>query len=99
MPVFMIERNFAEKLEVTPEGAAAINRINDEESVRWLISFLSADKKKTFCLYEASSAEAIREAARRAGIPADTIIEVGEEVVPSGEVGALRKDRYEDTSP
>ncbi|MDT8306760.1 MAG: DUF4242 domain-containing protein [Anaerolineae bacterium] len=99
MPVFMIERNFAEKLEVTPEGAAAINRVNDEESVRWLISFLSADKKKTFCLYEASSAEAIREAARRAGIPADTIIEVGEEIIPSGEVAALRKDRYEGTSP
>ena len=62
MPVFMIERNFAEQLAVTPEGAAAINEINDEESVRWLISFLSVDKKKTFCLYEASSAEAIREA-------------------------------------
>jgi HEAT repeat protein len=99
MPVFMIERNFAEKLEVTPEGAAAINRINDEESVRWLISFLSADKKKTFCLYEASSAEAIREAARRAGIPADTIIEVGDEIVPTGEVSALRKERYEGVSP
>ena len=95
MPIFMIERNFAEKLEVTPEGAAAINRINDEESVRWLISFLSVDKKKTFCLYEAPSAEAIREAARRADIPADVIIEVGEEIVPSGKIDTLRKERYE----
>ena len=98
MPVFMIERNFAEKLEVTPEGATAINLINDEESVRWLISFLSVDKKKTFCLYEASSAEAIREAARRAGIPADMIIEVAEEIVPSGAVNPLRTDRYEHPS-
>ena len=96
MPVFMIERNFAEKLAVTPEGAAAINAINDEESVRWLISFLSVDKKKTFCLYEASSAEAIREAARRAGIPADEIIEVGEEIVPSGQVDPFRKERFEE---
>lgn len=96
MPVFMIERNFAEKLEVTPEEAAAINEINDEESVRWLISFLSVDKKKTFCLYEASSAEAIREAARRAGIPADEIIEVGEEIVPSGQVDPFRKERFEE---
>ena len=94
MPVFMIERNFAEKLQVTPEGAAAINQINDEESVRWLISFLSADKRKTFCLYEASSAEAIREAARRAGIPADTIIEVGAEIVPSGQTDPLRTERF-----
>lgn len=96
MPVFMIERNFAEQLAVTPEGAAAINEINDEESVRWLISFLSLDKKKTFCLYEAPSAEAIREAARRAGIPADTIVAVGEEIMPSGQTDPLRLDRFEE---
>lgn len=92
MPIFMIERNFAEQLEVTPEGAALVNRINDEESVRWLISFLSTDKKKTFCLYEAPSAEAIREAARRADIPADAILEIGEEIAPSGETQALRTE-------
>lgn len=94
MTIFLIERNFAEKLRVTPEGAAAINEINDQESVRWLISFLSVDKKKTFCLYEASSEEAIRKAAKRAGIPADVIIEIGEEIVPSGTIRALRADRY-----
>jgi hypothetical protein len=94
MPIYLIERNFAEQLEVTAEGAAVINQINDEESVRWLISFLSVDKKKTFCLYEASSAEAIREAARRAGIPADTIIEVGAEIVPSGKTNLFNAERY-----
>lgn len=98
MPIFMIERNFAEKLEVTPEGAAVINEINDEENVRWLLSFLSVDKKKTFCLYEAPSAEAILEAARRAGIPADVIVEVGEEIVPSGAMNALRLDRFKEPS-
>lgn len=95
MPIFMIERNFAQELRLTPEGAAALNEINDEESVRWLISFLSVDKKKTFCLYEASSADAIREAARRAGIPADAIIEVGEEIVPSGQTDPLRLERFQ----
>jgi hypothetical protein len=94
MPIYLIERNFAEQLEVTPEGAAAINLINDEESVRWLVSFLSVDKKKTFCLYEASSAEAILEAARRAGIPADTIIEVGAEILPNGETKPFNNKRY-----
>lgn len=94
MPIFLIERNFAKKLQVTPEGAAEINEINDQESVRWLISFLSVDKKKTFCLYEASSAEAIRRAAERAGIPADVIIEVGEEIVPSGNMQALSMERF-----
>ena len=76
MPVFMIERNFAEQLAVTPEGAAAINEINDEESVRWLISFLSVDKKKTFCIYDAPSPEAIRKVAEKNGIPVDNITEV-----------------------
>lgn len=94
MPIYLIERNFAEQLEVTPEGAAAINLINDDESVRWLVSFLSVDKKKTFCLYEASSAEAILEAARRAGIPADTIIEIGSEILPSGETKPFNNKRY-----
>jgi hypothetical protein len=76
MPVFMIERNFAERLDLTPEAAAQVKLINDEVGVNWLFSFLSADKKKTYCLYEAPTAEAIREAARRAGIPADVIVEV-----------------------
>jgi hypothetical protein len=94
MPVFMVERNFAEKLEITPEAAGAVNRINGDAGVNWIISFLSADKKKTYCLYEASSAEAIRAAARMAGLPADEIVEVGLEISRTGLVGALQKDRY-----
>jgi hypothetical protein len=78
MPLFLIERNFAEKLEVTRESAEGVKLINDDVGVHWLFSFLSADKKKTWCLYEADSAEAIREAARRADLPADVIVEVSE---------------------
>lgn len=78
MPLYLIERTFADKLEVSPEGAASIMRINDDVGVRWLYSFLSADKKKTYCLYEAPSAEMIREAAQRNGLPADVVIEVDE---------------------
>jgi hypothetical protein len=93
MTVFLIERNFAEQLEVNPEIAAAVNEINDTAGVQWLISFLSADKKKTYCLYEAPNAEAIREAARQAGIPADSIIEVGE-ILPNGLTGAVQPERF-----
>ena len=78
MPRFLIERNFAEALEVTKEGADQVRHINDEEGVKWLFSFLSPDKRKTYCLYEAPNAEAIRIAARRANIPADVVIEVSE---------------------
>jgi len=78
MPRFLIERNFAEALEVTKEGAEQVRQINDQEGIRWLFSFLSPDKRKTYCLYEAPNAEAIRIAARRLSIPADVIIEVSE---------------------
>jgi peroxiredoxin len=82
MARFLIERNFAAALEVTKDAAAEVKRINDEEGVKWLFSFLSADKKKTYCLYEAPNAEAIRIAARRLNIPADVVIEVGGELRP-----------------
>jgi hypothetical protein len=78
MPRYMIERNFAEQLEVTGEAASNVKLINNEEGIEWLFSFLSADKKKTYCLYEAPNAEAIRAAARRANLPADVIIEVSD---------------------
>ena len=89
MPVFMIERRYSEALEVSPAIAAEVNRINDEESVRWLYSFLSADHLRTYCLYEAPSAEAIRTAAERAGLPADVIVEVTDLVRPSGTLEAV----------
>jgi hypothetical protein len=82
MPRFIVERNFAEQLEITKSDADGVRQINDEEGVKWLFSFLSADRKKTFCLYEAPSADAIRIAARRANLPADAIIEIGDEIRP-----------------
>ena len=82
MPRFIIERNFAEQIEFTKEGTKTVELVNDEEGVKWILSFLSADKRKTYCLYEAESADAIRNAAKRAKIPADVIIQV-DEITPA----------------
>lgn len=76
MPLYVIERNFAESLDPEELDRASINLVNDDTSVRWVYSFLSADHKKTYCLYEAPNPDAIREAAARNGMPADVIIEV-----------------------
>ena len=76
MALFVIERNFAEQLELDELDQAGIKLVNDDVGVQWIYSFLSADKKKTYCLYEASNPEAIREAAARLGIPADVIVAV-----------------------
>jgi Nickel responsive protein SCO4226-like len=74
VPLFLIERNFAEELELSAEAVLGLQAVNDDVGVRWVNSFLSGDKRKTYCLYEAQSADAIREAARRASIPADAIV-------------------------
>ena len=76
MPLFLIERQFAEALEIGAAGVANIQQVNADVGVNWVFSFLSADRKKTYCLYEAPSAEAIRQAAQLASLPADVVIEV-----------------------
>lgn len=82
MALFMIERNFAEQLEVDGDGVSALLEINENCGVRWLSSYLSADKRKTYCLYEAENADAIREAAMRANLPADAIVELSGQIDP-----------------
>ncbi len=76
MPLYLIERRFAEQLEMTSEDVRLIEEVNADEGVSWLFSFLSADRHRTYCLYEAPSPDAIVTAARRAGIPADAVTEV-----------------------
>ena len=76
MPLYVIERSFAEQLDLTSEDVRLIEDVNAAEGVRWLFSFLSADRRRSYCLYEAPSPNAILTAARRAGIPADEVVEV-----------------------
>ena len=76
MPLYVIERAFAEQLELTSDDVKLIDEINADEGVRWLFSFLSADRRRTYCLYEAPSPDAVIAAARRANVPADAVVEV-----------------------
>jgi uncharacterized protein DUF4242 len=76
MPLYVIERIFAEQLELDAEGVRLIEEVNADEGVRWVFSFLSADRRRSYCLYEAPSPGAIVAAARRADVPVDAIVEV-----------------------
>ena len=76
MALFVIERNFVDQLDPDTIDYAGIRLVNDDAGVRWIYSFLSADKKKTYCVYEATNPEAIIEAAARLGLPADVIVAV-----------------------
>ncbi|MDX1554686.1 MAG: DUF4242 domain-containing protein [Xanthomonadales bacterium] len=76
MALFLVERNFDEQVDFTDEGFRQINDVTDELGADWLFTFLSADKKKAYCLYEARDTEHLREHAKVVGLPADSILEV-----------------------
>lgn len=76
MALYLIERTFAEKLDLTSDDVKLIEEVNADVGVNWLFSFLSADRHRSYCLYEAPSPDAIIEAARQANVPVDNVIEV-----------------------
>jgi hypothetical protein len=81
MPRYLVERTFPDGLEipVTDEGASICLTVvtnNAEDTVTWVHSYVTDDKSKTFCIYDAPSPEAIRRAARRNNLPVDHITEV-----------------------
>jgi hypothetical protein len=82
MPLYVIERTFAEQLDLTADDVRLIEDVNADEGVSWLFSFLSADRHRSYCLYEAPSPEAIVAAARRANVPVDSVVEVSK-LVPA----------------
>jgi len=76
MPLFLVERSYAFELELSADDVSAIEEISDVAGARWVSSFLSADRRKTYCLYEAPSEEAIRRSIKLGLTPADAIIPV-----------------------
>jgi hypothetical protein len=81
MPRYMVERDFPGEFQVPTDerGVRAclnVTEVNRNEEVFWLHSYVSEDKKKTFCVYEAPSPEAIRRAANRNKLPLTRITEV-----------------------
>lgn len=76
MPVFVIERQFAEMFDLDDETMKVIDDYNTRNDIKWITSFLSTDKKKTYCLYEAADMDVVRRHAADLGFPADVITEV-----------------------
>ena len=81
MARYLVERTFPDGLEIpiNDEGAAACLGVvdrNAEVGVTWVHSYVSDDKKKTFCIYDGPDPEAIRRAAERNGLPVDNITRV-----------------------
>lgn len=78
---YLVERTFPNGLEipVNMEGSKMCLNVvsnNVEDNVTWVHSYVTLDKKKTFCIYDAPSPEAIRKSAEKNGLPVDNITEV-----------------------
>ena len=81
MPRYVIERTFPNGVQIpqTEVGARFCRGVvanNAREGVTWLHSYVTADRGRTFCIYDAPSPEAIRSVAAKNGLPVDTITEV-----------------------
>ena len=81
MPRYLVERTFPDGLAIpmTVEGAQVCLTVvgnNSLEGVTWVHSYVTPDKKKTFCIYDAASPEAIQTAAKRNNLPVDHITQV-----------------------
>ncbi len=81
MPRYMVERTFPSCLQIpiNDDGMKISNTVisnNAAEGVTWVHSYVSDDKKKTFCIYDAPTPEAIRKTAQENGLPVDRITEV-----------------------
>jgi hypothetical protein len=81
MPRYMVEREFTEGLripidEIGAKSCLAVVQSNLTDQVTWIHSYVSADRTKTFCVYDGPSPEAIRRAASRSRLPVESITEV-----------------------
>lgn len=81
MPRYLVERHFPEGLSIpmTAEGRAAcagVVNTNAEANVTWIHSYVTPDRKQTYCIYDAPTPDHIRRVADRNNLPADRISEV-----------------------
>lgn len=81
MPRYLVERSFPDGLAIpmTDAGADTCNLVignNAGLGVTWIHSYVSQDKTRTFCVYDAPTPEAIRSVAQKNALPVDKITEV-----------------------
>jgi len=81
MPRYVVERTFPEGWSIPSgvDGAEVCRTVvdhNADDGVTWVHSYVSEDKTRVFCVYDAPSPEAIRKSARRNALPIDRITHV-----------------------
>jgi hypothetical protein len=88
MKLYAIRRPSAwaggEELEAAAAKSAAIGNDEMADQVRWIRTYVVEEldgRLGTICIYEGTDREAIREHARRVGIPGDDVLPIANTVV------------------
>lgn len=81
---YLVERTFPAGALAGLDAAtkAKVNARNASVGVRWVKSYATADKTKTFCVYEGPSEKAVRKAAALNHLPVDRVIEIPVTLLP-----------------
>ena len=81
MPRYVVERTFPDGLQIPVDETGAkvclaVVEGNAVEQVAWLHSYVTPNRKRTFCIYDGPTPEAVRRAATRNKLPISRITEV-----------------------
>lgn len=81
MQRYIVERTFADglRIPVDEQGARACGAVienNAKSAVTWIHSYVSEDLRKSYCVYDGPTIEAIRESAQCNNLPIDRITAV-----------------------
>lgn len=73
--VYIVERYFDEPIILADieEQERQSKSCFDMRNVSFLHTYVSPDRKRTICVYEAPDAESVREAQREAGLPFERV--------------------------
>ncbi|RLQ22585.1 DUF4242 domain-containing protein [Seongchinamella sediminis] len=76
MALYLVERDFSQEVNMSAEELEQIKQVTSELGADWLYTFLSADKKKSYCIYEATDTDQLMKQAQVVGLPINEIVEV-----------------------
>ena len=81
MPRYLVERDFPAGLPIRPDTAGLdacreVVRLNAEDGVTWVHSYVTPDYLRTYCIYDAPTPESLRRVAARNRLPVSRIVEV-----------------------
>lgn len=79
MPGYIVEFEFPEEAAVPADDTGfsrAMAHDSGAEGVAWVHLYATVDRRKSYCLYQAPSAEAIRRLARHKGLVVSAITQV-----------------------